>query len=55
MSEVYEANELDGYSEKSKSQLARVEELLNEALSGMSPRSKRTILNEAKEIVKGLQ
>jgi len=48
-------NEEDGFSEKSKTLLSIVETLLKEALSGISPRSKKTILNEALEIVEELQ
>lgn len=33
----------------------RIEELIDEALSGTSPRSKRTILTEAKELVGDLK
>ena len=48
-------NEEDGLNEKPKTLLSIVESLLQEALSGISPRSKKTILNEALEIVKELQ
>jgi hypothetical protein len=33
----------------------RIEELIEEALSGTSPRSKRTILTEALELVRDLK
>lgn len=48
-------NELDNFGEKPKNQLQILEELLKEALSGHSPRSKNSILHDALKIVNELQ